>query len=678
MQNPHYRPDIDGLRALAVTVVVLFHLGIGCPGGFIGVDVFFVISGFLITGIIRRGLEHETFSLVEFWERRIRRIFPASIVVVMATLAAGYCLQLPNELEDLGESSIAQTFLSANIYFLRDTGYFAGPGELKPLLHMWSLAVEEQFYLFFPFLLVFCKNLSRKRLFWLLALIAIVSLAGSVYGTKHYQTPTFYLLPTRAWELLVGCMLAIFPWRYESSPRRDNVIATAGLAATLLPVFLYDSQTRFPGLAALPTVLGTASVIFATATKGGTLVGRVLSVRPVAFIGLISYSLYLWHWPVIVFAKMYFGSLGWKHGTFALALSFFLAVLSWKFIETPCRAPTFLQPRRRLFRTACVMSVAVVAVSLLFIQTKGLATRFQNDSSTLLDDVTWNGTDSMVRIHENYDFETLPVLGVGQKSCDKVARPDFILWGDSHGAVLAPLFNNVASELGLTGQTVLEHGQVPLPGVCRPESHQDLRVQLRFQEELLEYLRTRRPRTLILVSRWSWYTNGYSNAELDFNPDFSTTVHRHTNQSLSPATEKSNLQFLTEGLIDLASICQECGVVLWVVKQVPELQGSTPARDVLLWSVGRRSQLPEYRTSIDQHRARQVNPEKMFRSISATGARLLDHAPYFFDADQMTIIAQDGRSCYRDEDHLTRHGIERLRGLVTEMLQEIKREKENQ
>ena len=160
-----YRPEIDGLRALAVVPVVMFHLGLGFPGGFVGVDVFFVISGFLITGIIRRGLENETFSLAEFWERRIRRIFPAVFVVVAATLAVGYWLLLPNELEELGKSSVAQALLLANVYFWRDTGYFAGPAEFKPLLHTWSLAVEEQFYLFFPLVLVFLRRLSRKKLF---------------------------------------------------------------------------------------------------------------------------------------------------------------------------------------------------------------------------------------------------------------------------------------------------------------------------------------------------------------------------------------------------------------------------------------------------------------------------------------------------------------------------------
>jgi peptidoglycan/LPS O-acetylase OafA/YrhL len=212
MTGSGYRPEIDGLRALAVVPVVMFHLGLGFPGGFVGVDVFFVISGFLITGIIRRGIEHESFSLAEFWERRIRRIFPALFVMVVATLAVGSWLLLPNELEELGMSSVAQAFLLANVYFWRDTNYFAGPAEFKPLLHTWSLAVEEQFYLFFPLVLSFFRQLSRKKLFALFTAVALTSFAGSVYGAFFHAGATFFLLPTRAWELLIGCMLAVFPW----------------------------------------------------------------------------------------------------------------------------------------------------------------------------------------------------------------------------------------------------------------------------------------------------------------------------------------------------------------------------------------------------------------------------------------------------------------------------------
>ena len=282
MAKSSYRPEVDGLRAIAVIAVLIYHLGIGLPGGFVGVDVFFVISGFLITGIIHRGLENGTFSLGEFWERRVRRIFPALFVVLAATLAAGYWLLPPNELEDLGRSSVAQALLVANVYFSQSTGYFAGPAEFKPLLQTWSLAVEEQFYLFFPLALCFLKRIGRMKLFTLLATIALISLAASIYGIVFHpgSATTFYLLPTRAWELLVGCMLAVLPWKCRPSPRRDGAIAILGLLAIAIPIFMYDSSTPFPGLAAVPPVLGTAAIIFATASTPTIWLCKALSLRP--------------------------------------------------------------------------------------------------------------------------------------------------------------------------------------------------------------------------------------------------------------------------------------------------------------------------------------------------------------------------------------------------------------
>jgi hypothetical protein len=484
---------------------------------------------------------------------------------------------------------------------------------------------------------------------------------------------TFFLLPTRAWELLIGCMLAVFPWQCESSPRRDSSIAALGVLAIALPVFLYDSETPFPGLAAAPPVLGTAAIIFATANTPRIWLCKVLSLRPFVFIGLFSYSLYLWHWPVIVYTRTYFGHFDWKQVVFASVVSISLAILSWRFIETPCRRNTFLQRHRRLFGTAFFMSGTTVAVSILLVATGGLPSRFPNYSPVLLEDTTWKGHEYGISLREDFRFDTLPSLGMEIDETDDDKRLDFILWGDSHGMVLCPAISDVAAECGLSGKAVVASGQVPLLGVHAP-NRPNPRMQIRFNQNVRELLKTRRPRNLILVSRWSWYTNGYLDVELKSNPSFSATEYLQSSKLNAAATPESSMKALVQGLQELASLCEECDVLLWVVKQVPEVGGSSPANDVFLWSVGRRNQMPDYRRSLKQYSVRQTSPEKIFGSISSVGMRVLDPAPYLFSEDQMTILVQDGRSCYRDEDHLTRHGAERLRDLIKGVMLEIRRD----
>jgi peptidoglycan/LPS O-acetylase OafA/YrhL len=265
ISNFRYRPEIDGLRAIAVMAVVLFHAGLGVTGGFIGVDVFFVISGFLITSLIFKDLEAGKFSFTNFWERRARRIIPASVAMVFAVLIAGWFLLLPSDYAALGKSAAMHAAFAANFYFWRSTNYFSGPADELPLLHTWSLAVEEQFYLFVPLLLAGLFRLpklrSRRVLLLLFGIGFVISLALSIIAVPRMPAAAFYLLPTRAWELLAGSIIAILPTVSLSRPLRE-LLCWTGFALILIPCFLYTKQTPFPGLAALPPCLGTALFIW--------------------------------------------------------------------------------------------------------------------------------------------------------------------------------------------------------------------------------------------------------------------------------------------------------------------------------------------------------------------------------------------------------------------------------
>lgn len=367
-----YRPDIDGLRAVSVLSVLLFHFGLTrFSGGFVGVDMFFVISGFLITKILHRETLDGTFSLAAFYERRIKRIFPAMLAVLVATLAAGALILWPADFAGLARSAMFSVAGAANLYFYWHTGYFDLAAHMQPLLHFWSLAVEEQFYVVWPAIIYFGTSRTagtNRRIAAVVAAVIVVSLAAAVVQVPRNPSAAFYLPHLRAWELALGALLTFVPagaaWR-----RSRELAAALGLALIAYSVFTLTERDAFPGLNAVPPTLGAALFIWAGA-GGLTLIGRALAVAPVRFIGLISYSLYLWHWPIIVFYRQITGR---EHppGAHIAALTvgaIVLAALTWRYVEQPFRKRGGVFGRRRVVFTAgigaalCVMATAGVVV----------------------------------------------------------------------------------------------------------------------------------------------------------------------------------------------------------------------------------------------------------------------------------------------------------------------------
>ncbi|MFC0205081.1 acyltransferase family protein [Novosphingobium soli] len=329
-----YRADIDGLRAIAILPILLLHCGLTAfRGGFIGVDVFFVISGFLITGIITRELEEERFSLLEFYRRRIVRILPALGAMTAIALVVGCRLLLPLSLKDLGLSAVATSLFSSNFYFYATSGYFAQKAELQPLIHTWSLAVEEQFYLFYPLLLLALRGLRRKALVRVLAGIGILSFAVGGWFAAVDASAGYFLLPARAWELLLGGLVALGAYpRLAPGALRSALcgLALLGIAACALGTSPY---WPFPVPTALPPVAGTA---FLLAYMPGTTTARLLEAAPLRAIGRISYSLYLWHRPIVAFYMLARPSaLTLGDSAILLSASFAAAVLSYRFVEQP-------------------------------------------------------------------------------------------------------------------------------------------------------------------------------------------------------------------------------------------------------------------------------------------------------------------------------------------------------
>ncbi len=368
-----YRPEIDGLRALAVVPVIFFHAGLPFfSGGFVGVDIFFVISGYLITSIILSEMQAGTFTLARFYERRARRILPALFLILFLSFIAAFFILRPVDMKEFSASmAAAATFLS-NVFFWRHSGYFDGLAELKPLLHTWSLGVEEQYYILYPLFLIAAWRLGRKKILFMLAALFVLSLTAAHLGALNHSSGVFFLLPTRCWELLLGIFAAFYLSRgqvKQFSQKTNTILGLLGLVMIAAGIILFDENTLTPGLPLLLPTLGTVLIILFA--KEGTIPARLLSFQPIVLIGLISYSAYLWHQPLLAFAKYQANGMISPVILAALcALTFILSYFSWRWIEQPVRRKNHFT-RRFIFTASAAGIVFFTALGAAGYMTQG-------------------------------------------------------------------------------------------------------------------------------------------------------------------------------------------------------------------------------------------------------------------------------------------------------------------
>jgi peptidoglycan/LPS O-acetylase OafA/YrhL len=498
----NYRRDIDGLRAVAVVPVVIFHIAQSfMTGGYVGVDIFFVISGYLISGNIFQDIKDNRFSVARFYERRIRRIGPAYAAVLCFCAAVVFLKFYPAEAIKFSASLLAAVLSVTNFYYWVTSGYFALASEEMPLLHTWSLSVEEQFYLIFPLFFAFIAKFGPRLTKTTLLIAFVASLVLSAIGVFLYPTATFYLLPTRAWELLLGTLLAVKAFPALGSALQRNISTILGLALIGVPIVAYGPNTPFPGLAALPPCLGAALILHA-GESGDSIVSRLLSLPPMVFVGMISYSLYLWHWPFLVFQRTDFLLIASDSKLLVritvLVASFVAATLSWWLIERPTRNRALVSSPT-LIRGVSFAACGIFAFAGVMYGFAGLPDRF---SPAAIQVAAYRGFDDVPRFRTGECFlgPEDPISVFNKSLClpDDPHKKSIMLFGDSHAGALYFGLNTVLPQYNVLQITGVRCEPLavtqPDPSAACPDL-----VKLALDEAT-----KRGPRlTVLLTARWN-------------------------------------------------------------------------------------------------------------------------------------------------------------------------------
>jgi peptidoglycan/LPS O-acetylase OafA/YrhL len=533
--RPTYRHDIDGLRCIAVLSVVAYHFGLSCPGGFTGVDIFFVISGFLIGSQIYSEASQGRFSYAAFYYRRAKRIVPALVAVLVATGAAMLVLASPAEMRDFARDAVAAVFSVSNVTLYRSIDYFRPAAEANPLLMTWSLGVEEQFYIVAPVLLALVVRLRAAWRFAAVALLAAASLLLAVWLVQHKPQAAFYLLPPRAWELAAGVLLAIWRAHHAAPPDqrkgwRHELLAVVGLALLVVPIMAYSHGTTFPGLAALPSVLGAALLLH---TDGSFINAKVLSNRFTTFFGLVSYSLYLWHWPLISMAKLVLeAEPPLPLRLLLLALSVPLAYASYRWIETPFRHARSPQ-RQSLQRYAAVLGVAALTAGSVYVL-GGLPQRWPQTFATM----EAGAQPPQNRCLAGYGATSMPPAALCLDSLE--GRRGVALVGDSHASAMSPGVRALAQSSGFAFMELTKSSCPFLKGVTRPVPRYPQHGQecVRFNEQVMRKL-IDTPAIEVVVIGGFW-SNGLGKAEGAYTAvaDHGEPPAKALRQGLSAAVEQ--------------------------------------------------------------------------------------------------------------------------------------------
>ncbi len=652
-----HRREIDGLRAVAVVPVILFHSGHPWfSGGFVGVDVFFVISGYLITSLILEELSDGRFSIINFYRRRIQRIIPAMVFVLLVTSIAALWLMHSAQLEVYSRDLISTLLFYPNVHFwLKKTDYFSGLSEDMPLLHMWSLGVEEQYYLFAPVILIAIWRWNRAGLLFWMATFLLISFMVSEVGWRYQPQANFYLLLSRVWELSAGALCAYF-LRHRSFGEND-FLAALGFALIFVAVFAFDRSTPSPSVFILLPVVGTVMVIlYATPS---TVTGRSLALWPVMAVGLISYSAYLWHQPILAFSRIYLRETDIAHLALAvLVLSLVLAMISWRFVEQPFRKKN--ASAASVFIPFFVVMAMFVSGAVWLKEQRGLPWASAEELAGIDDWKAGQRPPGFGCMTEALSHPVENCLSEAGKS------PDVILWGDSHAASVYSGLKTAADRSGLNLYASMAGGCPPVTGVAAVNG--DYADCPMFNDAMLSYVERSGAKAVVLSAHWALYTEGSRFIGDEGVRDLGGEVPYDV---ISVSGDEGRVERLAQAYGEQVGRLLEKGLKVVLVYQIPIPGWDAPYRVLELKSAGDLGQIAGFDRTAYLRWAGRTN--EMLDRIDGDGIFKLRPDQILCPDAQGSLCAfyNSGEILFFDSNHLSVDGAARLTGSFEQILESI-------
>jgi peptidoglycan/LPS O-acetylase OafA/YrhL len=681
MKSFNYKPHIDGLRAIAVIPVVLFHAGFDLfKGGFVGVDIFFVISGYLITSLIISQLQNNKFSLVEFYIRRARRILPILFFITLITIPFAIILMLPEDLKVYSSSVFSVITFVSNFFFWKNTGYFGPSSETQPLLHIWSLGVEEQFYLFFPLFLIFIWRWNKSYLNRLIIIILFISLLLAQIGGNFkiqnlsFAYPFFYLpfdffwqagsanfyLPFgRVWELMFGSLTSLYLFKNKIKDENiNNFYTMIGILLILFSIFNYSDKIQYPSIFTLIPVLGTILLIIFSTQK--TFIGKILSNKKIVFLGLISYSFYLWHQPLFAYSRIYFhNDLNLIRYVVLILIAFTLSVLSYNFIERPFRQKKIISNKKTIIFLLFLGSLILILSLLIH---SGKISSIKPDLPKKI-----QKTFKMEDDKNCWDIDYAHTKNKKKWFCEigaKVKNASFVIIGDSHALALKPGFDIAGKELGKKGIFIGYSLCPALLGVHSIRDDRNIRSCIKLNDKTFNYLVENKIKKIFLISRWSHYTTG--------SYDKNNFSHISLDEKFFSNKENSRAAFLY-GLKNTIKKYNNQDIKVYFIHQVPQ--------QVYLPNYAYTKSLTKDQKNINEELLnnygvkykKHMNLQKFVRDKVKKSSDLnpdfevIDLNKFFCDKKSCKIGTKNN-SFYNDKNHLSIYGASLLKNNIKKYL----------
>jgi peptidoglycan/LPS O-acetylase OafA/YrhL len=656
-----YQSEIDGLRAVAVLPVFFFHLGIMFfSGGFVGVDIFFVISGYLITSIIWNDLEKGVFSFSKFYERRMRRILPALYLVLLFSVIFTFLFFMDDEFKYFCRSVLSTLLFYSNLQFWNEAGYFDLKSHMKPLLHTWSLSIEEQFYIFFPSLLILFRKFAKKYVIHILFFLAFLSFVFGLYVLQKDPSSSFYFMHLRAWELLLGSLLALKAFPEVKSKTIHELLSITGLGLIAYSIVGLNAKSSFPGLNALIPCLGTAAIIYCSSFNVSTLVTKFLSNSVFVFVGKISYSLYLWHWPMIVFVKYWMMDkdllpIYWI-SIFFMALLF--SFLSWKYLEQPIRKKTGIYRNLK----PILIGLGVVTVSLCVFSYAG---GFMNNSfPTRLSEKVSNyskGTSDINPMRtqcHNESFKRVKSGKLCELGSDNDRPPQFVVWGDSHADALFPAFDSVAKKSGSYGLYASLSACMPLLGTVK----EGQRKCYEFNNLVIDYIRNHQIQNVVLVANWHPGGISFKKDTTKIDVVNENDVSDEEDETMLPATQSAKkytneeIKIFRDALENTIINIEKIPANVWFMARVPRSKFEVAS------VLGRYERFNRPKSGLQINLADYKSSSKLVAEIinelkKKHVINIIDPTHAFCsERTGKCLVEAEGKPIFRDQGHLTTFG----------------------